>query len=65
MDSVAKVWCHVSCHCALKGTVNCIGAAVRINKCAGKGMAIVTVDEIFISNVKPQFSFVSKESPSD
>jgi hypothetical protein len=33
-------------------------------KCVGKEMTIVTVDEIFISNVKPQF-FVSKASPSD
>ncbi len=72
VDSVAKVWCHVGCRCALKGTVKCIGAAVRIAesrywgyKCAGKGLAIVAVDEIFISNVKPEFSFVSKASPSD
>jgi hypothetical protein len=70
--SVAEVWHHVGCHCALKGTVKFIGAEVRIAesrywgyKYVGKGMAIVTVDEIFISNVKPQFSFFSKASSSD
>ncbi len=55
---------HVGCHCALKETVKFIGAEERTAasrywgyKWVGKGMATVTVDEIFISNVKPQFLF--------
>jgi hypothetical protein len=46
VGSVVKVWHHVGCHCALKGTVKFIGAEVRIEE-FGKGMAIVTADEIF------------------
>jgi hypothetical protein len=52
VGSVAKVWHHVGCHCALKGTVKFIGAEVRIAesrywgyKGVGKGVAIVTVDK--------------------
>ncbi len=72
MGSVRKVWHGAGCHCALKGTVKFIGAEGRTaessylgDKCVGKGRSIVTVDEIFISTVKPPFSFVSKTSPSD
>jgi hypothetical protein len=63
--SVIKVWHDAGCHCALKGTVKFIGTGERTaesrywgDKCIGKGRDIVTVDEIFISNVKPPF-FVS------
>ncbi len=43
----------------------CVTYMASGRKNVGKGMAIVTVDEIFISNVKPQFLFVSEASPSD
>ena len=60
------------CDCASKCTDNFFGAEGRTagtiywgDKCIGKGRAIVAVDVIFISNVKPPLSFVSKTSPSD
>ncbi len=70
--SVVKVWCGAGHHCALKGTVKFLGTEKRTtesrywgDKYVGKGRAIVTVEEFFVSNVKPPFSFVYKTSPSD
>ena len=62
----------ICCDCASKCTDKFFGAEGRTagtiywgDKCIGKGRAIVAVDVIFISNVKPPLSFVSKTSPTD
>jgi hypothetical protein len=57
------------CGCASKCTDNFFGAEGRTagtiywgDTCIGKGRAIVAVDVIFISNVKPPLSFVPSDS---